>query len=34
VAKLLRDAEQDILSYLAFPTEHWRSMRFTTPWNG
>ncbi|HVD03399.1 MAG TPA: transposase, partial [Candidatus Dormibacteraeota bacterium] len=29
VAKLLRDAEQDILSYLAFPTEHWRSIRST-----
>jgi len=29
VAKLLRDAEQDILSYLAFPPEHWRSIRST-----
>jgi transposase-like protein len=29
VARLLRDAEQDILSYLAFPTEHWRSIRST-----
>jgi len=27
--QLLRDAEQDILSYLAFPTEHWRSIRST-----
>jgi transposase-like protein len=25
VAKLLRDAEADILSYLTFPSEHWRS---------
>jgi transposase-like protein len=29
VAKLLRDAEADILSYLAFPSEHWRSIRST-----
>ena len=29
VAKLLRDAESDILSYLAFPPEHWRSIRST-----
>ncbi len=29
VAKLLRDAEQDILSYLTFPSEHWRSIRST-----
>src|SRR5487761_1732322 len=29
VAKLLRDAEQDILAYLAFPPEHWRSIRST-----
>jgi putative transposase len=29
VARLLRDAEQDILSYLTFPSEHWRSIRST-----
>jgi transposase-like protein len=29
VAKLLRDAEQDILSYLTFPSEHWCSIRST-----
>ncbi len=29
VAKLLRDAEADILSYLAFPSERWRSIRST-----
>ena len=29
VAKLLRNAEADILSYLAFPSEHWRSIRST-----
>ena len=29
VAKLLRDAESDILSYLTFPPEHWRSIRST-----
>ena len=29
VAKLLRDAEQDILSFLTFPNEHWRSIRST-----
>jgi transposase-like protein len=29
VAKLLRDAEADILYYLAFPSEHWRSIRST-----
>ncbi|MGH9072297.1 MAG: IS256 family transposase [Acidimicrobiales bacterium] len=27
VAKLLRDAEPDVLSYLAFPNDHWRSIR-------
>lgn len=27
VAKRLPDAEQAILLYLAFPTEHWRSIR-------
>ncbi|MGC2190845.1 MAG: transposase [Candidatus Dormiibacterota bacterium] len=29
ISKLLRGAEQDILSYLTFPTEHWRSIRST-----
>jgi putative transposase len=29
VAKLLQDAEQGILSYLTFPSEHWRSIRST-----
>ena len=29
MAKLLRNAEQDILSYLTFPNEHWRSIRST-----
>ncbi|MGH7608576.1 MAG: IS256 family transposase, partial [Candidatus Dormibacteria bacterium] len=29
VAKLLRDAEPDVLSHLAFPNEHWRSIRST-----
>jgi transposase-like protein len=29
VARLLRDAEADILSYLTFPSEHWRSIRST-----
>jgi transposase-like protein len=29
VAKLLRDAEADILFQLAFPSEHWRSIRST-----
>ena len=29
VAKLLRDAESDILSYLVFPSDHWRSIRST-----
>jgi putative transposase len=30
VARLLRDAEADILAYLAFPSEHWRSIRSTS----
>ena len=29
VAKLLREAEPDILAYLVFPSEHWRSIRST-----
>jgi transposase-like protein len=29
VARLLRDAEQDVLAYLVFPSEHWRSIRST-----
>jgi len=29
VAKLLRDAEQAILPYPVFPSEHWRSIRST-----
>jgi transposase-like protein len=27
VARLRRDAEAGVLAYLAFPTEHWRSIR-------
>ena len=29
VAQLLRDAEEDLLAYLAFPSEHWRSISST-----
>jgi hypothetical protein len=29
VAALLRDAEADVLAYLAFPVEHWRSISST-----
>ena len=29
VAALLRDAEVDVLAYLAFPLEHWRSISST-----
>ena len=29
VAQLLRDAEEDLLAYLAFPAEHWRSISST-----
>jgi putative transposase len=29
VATLLRDAEADVLAYLAFPSEHWRSISST-----
>jgi transposase-like protein len=29
VAQMLRDAEDDLLAYTAFPTEHWRSISST-----
>ncbi len=31
VAALLEDAEEDILAFYAFPTEHWRKLRSTNP---
>ncbi|MFB5085396.1 IS256 family transposase, partial [Symbiobacterium thermophilum] len=30
-AQLLEDAEEDILAYMAFPTEHWRRLHSTNP---
>ncbi len=30
-AELLRDAEEDILAYMAFPSEHWRQLHSTNP---
>ena len=30
-AELLRDAEHDILAYMAFPAEHWRQLHSTNP---
>jgi transposase-like protein len=31
VSRLLEDAEQDILSYMAFPSQHWRQLHSTNP---
>jgi putative transposase len=31
VARLLEEAEDDILAFYAFPTEHWRKLRSTNP---
>lgn len=31
VAQLLRNAEDDILAYMAFPVEHWRQLHSTNP---
>ena len=31
VAALLEEAEEDILAFYAFPTEHWRKLRSTNP---
>lgn len=31
VAELLREAEQDVLSYMAFPSEHWTRIYSTNP---
>ena len=33
LATLLDEAEVDVLAYLAFPREHWRQIRSTTPWS-
>lgn len=30
-AQMLRDAEEEILAYMAFPTEHWRQLHSTNP---
>jgi len=30
-ARMLQDAEDDILAYMAFPTEHWRQLHSTNP---
>lgn len=30
-AELLRDAEEDILAYMSFPSEHWRQLHSTNP---
>lgn len=30
-AELLREAEEDILAYMAFPNEHWRQLHSTNP---
>ena len=30
-ADMLRDAEEDILAYMAFPSEHWRQLHSTNP---
>lgn len=30
-AELLREAEEDILAYMAFPSEHWRQLHSTNP---
>jgi len=30
-AQMLRDAEEEILAYMAFPTEHWRPLHSTNP---
>jgi putative transposase len=30
-AQLLEEAEDDILAYMAFPTEHWRQLHSTNP---
>jgi putative transposase len=31
VARLLEEAEDDVLAFYAFPTEHWRKLRSTNP---
>lgn len=31
VTQLLRDAEDDVLAYMAFPVEHWRQLHSTNP---
>lgn len=31
VSRLLEDTEQDILSYMAFPSQHWRQLHSTNP---
>ena len=31
VARLLEEAEDDLLAFMAFPAEHWRKLRSTNP---
>jgi transposase-like protein len=34
VARLLEDAEADLLAFYGFPAEHWQSCAVPTPWSG